>query len=255
MTSDQLAQSPVQTLPAGMLPPGLRVYAVGDIHGRFDLLQRIVDTITRDLEESPVERAVEIYLGDYIDRGPDSRRVVDWLIKSPPIAAERICLMGNHEDLLVNVLGDPAAMSNWLFNGGAETITSYLGGRASQHDLASSESLRAAFIEALPAAHRTFFSWLPRKAVFGGYLFVHAGVRPGRPLNAQDPNDLIWIRGPFLESNADFGKMVVHGHTPVSAPELKKNRINIDTGAVFSGRLTCVALEDDTRRFLQATER
>ena len=163
--------------------------------------------------------------------------------------------MGNHENLLLRALCDPSAMTNWLFNGGSETIMSYLTSGTRRSDLSTQETLREAFREALPATHLTFLSWLPRTAAFGGYFFVHAGVRPGRPLTKQDPEDLIWIRGAFLESAADFGKIVVHGHTPVSRPDVRENRINIDTGAVFSGCLTCVVLENGTRRFLQATER
>lgn len=237
---------------AGRLPDGLRVYAVGDIHGRFDLLQELAAKIAHDIAAAPVERTVEVYVGDYVDRGPDTRAVVEWLIATPPLGSERICLMGNHEDLLLRALADPSAMSNWLLNGGGETIASYLAGRNSP-DFLTSDSLRAAFAAALPASHRAFFASLPRTAILGGYLFVHAGLRPGILLQEQDADDLIWIREAFLESDADFGKIVVHGHTPVEAPDMRRNRINIDTGAVFSGRLTCVALEGKTRRFLQAT--
>ncbi len=243
-TGDEIAE--------GTLPNGLRVYAVGDIHGRFDLLQALAAMIERDLKKAPAARAIEIYLGDYVDRGPDTRGVVDWLIETPPIGEKRICLMGNHEDLLLQVLDDPSATLNWLFNGGGETILSYLGS-GQQPDFSSAESMRAAFLDVLPEKHRAFFSSLPRTAEFGGYLFVHAGVRPGRPLADQDPEDLIWIREPFLDSDEDFGKIVVHGHTPVAAPDVRANRINIDTGAVFRGNLTCLVLEDGARRFLQAS--
>jgi diadenosine tetraphosphatase ApaH/serine/threonine PP2A family protein phosphatase len=239
------------SVPAGALPDGLRIYAVGDIHGRFDLLQRLAAKIRRDIEEKPARRIVEIYLGDYVDRGPQSREVVEWLIKSPPLGHERICLLGNHEDLLVHALASPAAMSNWLFNGGGETILSYLS-EGEPPDFPTSESLRASFLASLPATHRNFFSWLPRMAAFGGYIFVHAGIRPGRSLKEQEPDDLIWIRGAFLDSSKDFGKIVVHGHTPVHTPDVRANRINIDTGAVFSGRLTCLVLEGTDQRFLQA---
>jgi diadenosine tetraphosphatase ApaH/serine/threonine PP2A family protein phosphatase len=236
----------------GTLPEGLRIYAVGDIHGRFDLLQALAAQIERDCKKAPVARAIEVYLGDYVDRGPDTRDVVEWLIETPPLGDKRICLMGNHEDLLLRALGDGSAMPNWLFNGGGQTIASYLRDGVRRADLETAGDFRAAFLDALPAKHRAFFASLPRTAVFGGYLFVHAGIQPGRALEDQDPEDLIWIREAFLDSEEDFGRIVVHGHTPVSAPDVRSNRINIDTGAVFSGRLTCVALEGKTRRFLQA---
>jgi diadenosine tetraphosphatase ApaH/serine/threonine PP2A family protein phosphatase len=239
----------------GTLPEGLRIYAVGDIHGRIDLLQELAATMRSDLKAFPAARAIEVYVGDYVDRGPGTRDVVEWLIATPPLGERRICLMGNHEDLLLRALDDASEMSNWLYNGGGETIVSYLSDGNPRREFPTNESLRAAFRDALPAAHCAFFSSLPRTAEFGGYLFVHAGVRPGRPLKDQDPEDLIWIRGPFLDSVVDFGKIVVHGHTPVTAPDIRSNRINIDTGAVFSGNLTCLVLEADKRRFLKASIR
>jgi serine/threonine protein phosphatase 1 len=237
--------------PAGELPDGLRLYVFGDIHGRFDLLERLSSKVRQDFERSRPPRAVEIYLGDYIDRGPDSRDVIEWLITSPPLAGERICLMGNHEDLLLSALNDLSEMPNWLFNGAAETIGSYLVEEGvAARDFASLEDIRLSFISAFPVSHREFISALRRKIIFGGYFFVHAGIRPGRPLDQQVPDDLIWIREPFLSSDADFGKLVVHGHTPVSRPDIRPNRINIDTGAVFSDCLTCLVLEGSSRRFL-----
>jgi serine/threonine protein phosphatase 1 len=201
-----------------------------------------------------VERAVEVYLGDYVDRGPETRDVVEWLISVPPLGRERVALMGNHEDMLLRALADPGAMSNWLFNGGSATVAAYIRRLRPRPDFSTAEEVRAAFAAALPETHRAFFASLPRTAAFGGYLFVHAGIRPGVPLEAQDPEDLIWIRDEFHRSDADFGRIVVHGHTPVAAPDVRRNRINIDTGAVFSGRLTCLALEGNSRRFLTAHE-
>ncbi len=236
--------------PPGVLPEGTRVYAVGDIHGRLDLLQELAGKIERDLASAPVDRVVELYVGDYIDRGPDSRGVVEWMMETPPLGNERICLMGNHEEMLLQALNISSGMTDWLFNGGDETIASYLVGRTERPDFPTFEALRQAFVAALPESHRKFFSSLPRMAEIGGYLFVHAGIRPGVPLDAQDPEDLIWIREPFLDSDADFGKVVVHGHSPVSAPEVRANRIGIDTGAAYGGRLTCLVLEGAGHRFL-----
>ncbi len=235
----------------GTLPDGLRIYAIGDIHGCFDLLQALTAMIERDMKEVPAARVVEVYVGDYVDRGPDTRDVVEWLIETPPLGKERACLMGNHEDMLLKALDDAAAMPNWLFNGGDQTTASYLRNGNGRPAFSTSRQLRAAFLDAFPAKHRAFLASLPRTATFGGYLFVHAGLRPGRALRDQNPEDLIWIRDGFLNSTADFGKIVVHGHTPVPAPDVRSNRINIDTGAVFSGHLTCVVLEGAARRFLQ----
>ncbi|MGH6922691.1 MAG: metallophosphoesterase family protein [Propylenella sp.] len=232
-----------------MLPDGLRIYAIGDLHGRFDLLETMADKIRDDLRASPpAERAVEIFIGDYIDRGPQSREVVEWLIETAPLGHERICLLGNHEDMLLEALADPSGLANWLFNGGDATLVSY-GVTALP---SSPPAMHAACVAAIPPRHRAFLSALPRTAEFGSYFFVHAGINPSRRLYDQDPQDLIWIRGPFHISNADFGRIVVHGHTPVVEPDIRTNRINIDTGAVFTGRLTCLVLEGAGRRLLEA---
>lgn len=237
---------------AASLPPGLRIYAIGDIHGRIDLLERLHDALARDLEVSRPPQSVEIFLGDYIDRGPRSRQVVEWLIGSPPAAAERICLMGNHEAMLLDALEDARDADLWLGNGGIQTMGSYSAGPGDGPSHGQLSAAWTAFQSALPETHRSFLRGLPRTAEFGDYLFVHAGIHPARGLADQDPHDLVWIREPFLSSRAAFGKIVVHGHTPVAAPEIRPNRINIDTGAVFTGRLTCLVLEGRTRRFMQA---
>ena len=235
----------------GTLPDGLRIYAIGDVHGRFDLLEALYGRIEEDLDAAPPQRSIEIILGDYIDRGPQSRDVLDWLLDAPPATDERICLLGNHEDMLLSALGEPAFLDQWLVNGGRATLDSYLPGRRSPA-MARTDELHAALVAALPARHRHFLAGLPRMRRFGSYAFVHAGLRPGRTLADQDPQDLVWIREPFLSSGADFGVVVVHGHTPSPEPEVRANRINIDTGAFFTGRLTALALDGERRRFLQA---
>lgn len=236
---------------AGFLPDGLRVYAIGDIHGRFDLLEALSIEIRRDLAGRRPERTVEIFLGDYIDRGPRSREVVEWLIDAPPLADERVCLMGNHEEMLLDAIAEPTFMGPWLHNGALSTIASY-GVAAPRFGTAASEArLRTAFLQAFPARHRGFIEALPRKTKLGSYVFVHAGLRPGCALEDQDPHDLVWIRDQFLHCDTDFGFVVVHGHTPMERPEVRRNRINVDTGAFFSGRLTCLVLEGATHRFLQ----
>lgn len=222
------------------LPDGLRVYAVGDIHGRYDLLQALAARIRADMVESRPRSSAEIYVGDYIDRGPQSREVVEWLLETPPLTERRICLRGNHEVMLLDALTDPVALHHWLRNGAGATLASY--------GLAASE------VRALPPKHLDFFENLELTASIGSYLFVHAGLRPGLALAAQDEEDLVWIREPFLSSEVDHGLIVVHGHTPVDAPDARPNRINIDTGAVFSGNLTCLVLEGTSRRFLTVSE-
>jgi len=236
---------------APALATGLRIYAIGDIHGRLDLLQQIAELIAADLAAAPAERSVEIFLGDYIDRGPQSCGVIDWLLDAPLLTHERICLMGNHEDMLLAALKGPEGVANWLYNGGDAALASYgmnvrpFAGRRDAPRLAG--DIRSV----IPDRHWSFFGGLRRMADFDPYLFVHAGIRPGCAIEEQDPQDLIWIRAPFLNSSADFGRIVVHGHTPAEAPELLPNRINIDTGAYFSGCLTALALEGDSCRLLQ----
>ena len=240
----------VAGLPRGTMPEGERVYAVGDIHGRLDLLNDIQREIAADLAANPAQHSVEVFLGDYVDRGPQSRQVVERLASPDCIADQRVCLMGNHEQMLLEAYSDPGAVEAWLMNGGIDTMRSYgAGARAAPM---TGRSVQMAFRSAFPAEHHDFLAGLPRMAVFGGYIFVHAGLRPGRPLVEQAADDLVWIREPFLSSTADFGAIVIHGHTPVSAPEIRPNRINIDTGAVFTGCLTCIVLEGQERRFLRA---
>lgn len=221
-----------------------RIYAIGDIHGRADLLDRAAESITRDLAARPAA-AVTVTLGDYVDRGPDSRGVIERLAANP-FPTPHIALKGNHEDLLLAFLNDPAVFAHWLRQGGRETLQSY------GIDASSLEAVAAAraFAEALPAHHLAFLKSLGMSLDAGRYFFCHAGIRPGVDFCAQLDHDLIWIRYEFLDSGADHGKIVVHGHTPVDAPEVKANRINIDTRAFASGRLTCVALEAQSHRFL-----
>ena len=195
---------------------------------------------------------IEIFLGDFIDRGPHSAGVVEWLTSDTSAADERICLLGNHEDMLLEVLYSAEAMPHWLGNGGLATLLSYNvvpPERLGEIDVIET---RNAFLSAFPPHHRDFMRSLRRLIDLPPYLFVHAGIRPGIPIERQDPHDLVWIRGPFLSFDADFGRIVVHGHTPVEIPDIRRNRVNIDTGAVFSGKLTCLVLEGEGMRLLQA---
>jgi serine/threonine protein phosphatase 1 len=226
---------------------------VGDIHGRLDLLETMLVLIARDAQarESTRHKTL-VFVGDYVDRGPDSRGVVERLIKDPLEGFDTHFLKGNHEAILLDFLEDPWRLDHWLMNGGDATMRSYgvdierLAGLG-----APPEIWRNTFADALPDTHLAFFRDLKLSVSFGDYLFVHAGVRPGVPLEAQSEADLIWIRAPFLDHGAPFGKIVVHGHTPERAPVTRPNRIGIDTGAVFTGRLTALKLQDGSRDFLQ----
>lgn len=230
-------------------PAGSRVYAVGDIHGRADLLAALHRMIGDDAAARPVSRRVVVYVGDYIDRGPDSRAVIDILLDAPLAGFASVHLLGNHEAFLLDFLDDSAVGPDWLFNGGAETLASY--GVESPWPFGDPpDRMQTELRRRLPARHLTFLRDLRLSHVEGDYLFVHAGVRPGVPLDRQARRDLLWIRGEFLDSDADLGKVVVHGHSIADEPEQRANRIGIDTGAYMTGRLTCLVLEGAERRFL-----
>ena len=235
------------------LPEGQILYAVGDIHGRLDLLAGLLGLIDLDAHASrPADRRTLVFLGDYVDRGPDSRGVVERLIAEEPQGFDVHFLKGNHEAMLLAFLGDASRLDHWRMNGGEETMRSYGVDTERFAQLgAPAHAWRQAFAEALPEAHLRFFRDLQLSVSFGDYLFVHAGLRPGVPLAAQSEADLIWIRGPFLSHADPFDKIVVHGHTPGAEPVTRPNRIGIDTGAVFTGRLTALRLEDGSRKFLQ----
>lgn len=235
------------------LPQGQLVYAVGDIHGRSDLLGRLLRRIEDDARQRRAEKRTLIFVGDYIDRGPNSREVVESLLTAPPPGFAVHFLKGNHEALLLGFLDDAWNLDAWLMNGGDATMSSYgvdVAGFARSE--ADPEAWRAAFAEALPATHLEFFKRLKLSVSLGDYLFVHAGVRPGVPLEAQTESDLVWIREPFLSWNEPFGRTVVHGHTPEAEPVIRPNRIGIDTGACFTDRLTALRLEGSARDFLQS---
>lgn len=234
--------------PAKAVPEGSRVYAVGDIHGRRDLLDELLDAVAADAAGSRATRRVVVFLGDYVDRGPDARAVVERLAAGPPPGFEWIALRGNHEEFMLSFLVDRSLGPAWMRNGGRETVSSYLGPRA---DLDDPAALQRALLAALPEHHRAFMNALPLTHEEGDYLFVHAGIRPGVGLHHQAAEDLLWIRSDFLASRANHGKVVVHGHSVELAPVVRANRIGIDTGAYATGHLTALVLEGRDRRFLR----
>lgn len=231
------------------VPEGIRIYAVGDVHGRADLLTQLFSRIDADLAVRPISRPIQVFLGDYIDRGPASQQVIGCLIERG-LLHETICLKGNHEVFLTEFLHDPAMMEEWLKFGGVQTLLSYGIAAARIIDPAERSRTANALIDALPRSHRHFLASLRSWFLCGDFLFVHAGIRPGIPLEEQEDEDLFWIRDDFLRCDSNFGMIVVHGHTPVERPEILPNRINIDTGAYATGRLTCLMIERDTVSFL-----
>ena len=236
---------------AARATPGARVYAIGDVHGRLDLLSRLVEAIEADAKTAPSGGCTLVMLGDYVDRGPESAGVVDWLLDYDNGTFPLVVLQGNHEDSLLRFLDDIRIGPAWLYYGGSATLRSY-GIAASRHEdePATLRRLQDALKARLPARHRDFLAALPASYVDGDYLFVHAGIRPGVQLAAQRRADLLWIRDEFLRSDADHSKIVVHGHTITPEPELCRNRIGLDTGAFATDRLTCVVLEAASQRFL-----
>ncbi len=233
------------------VPDGARVYAIGDIHGRADLLTELHDMIRADASDHAGLRKVLVYIGDYVDRGLQSKEVIDIVIDRPLAGFEVVPLKGNHEDLMLDFLEDTRNADIWLANGGKATLYSY--GVQSDGNVASDERLEAArklLLEKVPKRHLEFLNDLSPWHIEGDYLFVHAGIRPRVSLDDQDHREMLWIRDEFLSSNADHGKMVVHGHSISWEPEIKKNRIGIDTGAFASGVLTCLVLQQTERTFL-----
>jgi len=231
------------------VPEDRRIYAIGDIHGRADLLRRLHDTIAQDSARSGKRNTI-IYLGDYVDRGQESASVIDLILDAPP-CCEVVTLKGNHEELMLRFLDDLSAARGWLINGGDATLMSY--GVVPPSLYSGSpifEMAQERLVANLPARHRSFLEQLVLTHSVGDYLFVHAGIRPGIALADQRPEDLLWIRDKFLESDERFEKLVVHGHTIALNPVLRANRIGIDTGAYASDRLTCLVLDGASRRFI-----
>ncbi len=227
------------------LPEGVRVYAIGDVHGRADLLDRVFARIDAHIAAHPVARPVQVLVGDYVDRGPNSRGVLDRLIVRAR-SKEMVLLKGNHETFVQEFLRNPSSLQSWSQMGGLETLMSYGLTPSLNADAATQRELASALQAVMPKAHLKFLGGLPTSFSCGGFFFVHAGVRPRVPLEQQREEDLLWIRDDFLLYEEGFGKIVVHGHTPVREIDVRPNRINIDTGAYATGRLACLVIEDET---------
>jgi len=232
-----------------------RVYAVGDIHGRLDLLQTMLKQVKKDMKGFSGKTEL-VLLGDYVDRGPQSAKILDLLSASALPGDEAICLRGNHEDAMLGFANGDQSAKNWLHFGGVETLESY--GIPVSKFLASdadpTPELRKSMKKAIPKKHLQFLDALPFHHVNGDYLFVHAGVRPRVPLDGQDLRDMMWIREDFLSHTTPFERFIVHGHTITPEPDVQPNRIGIDPGAYKTGMLTCLVLEGTEQRFISARE-
>lgn len=232
-------------------PKAHRAYAIGDVHGRLDLLEDMLATITEDSRGRRPDRTTIIFLGDLIDRGPQSSEVVERLRTYRPDFAKLVFLMGNHEEVLLRIMaGETDILPDWLKFGGAECARSYGLDPVDLETCEPSAALRL-LRRAIPKEHLKFLSGFADTASFGKYLFVHAGIRPGVPLSNQAVQDLRWIRDPFLDDSSDHGRIVIHGHTISEKVDERSNRIGLDTGAYWTGVLTAVGLEENERWFLQ----
>ena len=222
---------------------GWRAYAVGDIHGRLDLLDQLLEKIEQDLERRPARKVLLVFVGDLIDRGPNSAQVIERLRTYDRPGVETVFILGNHEEVLLRVLrGEQDLMTKWRWFGGTECLQSYgvdTGKLAGLSDEEALEIVRSA----IPEKHVKFLETFDDSCRFGDYLFVHAGIRPGVEIDQQRQSDLRWIREPFLFDETDHGFVVVHGHTIRPEVEMRPNRIGIDTGAYRSGVLTALAIE------------
>ncbi|MEM7190178.1 MAG: metallophosphoesterase family protein [Pseudomonadota bacterium] len=222
-------------------PPGMRIYAIGDVHGCLGPLEAMHDAIEKDLELRPVDDWRLIHVGDYVDRGPESRSTLQYLVGLCATQPRAICLLGNHDEMFVHAMkGGGPRVQAWLTHGGVQTLESY-GFTRDGYERRLLDG--AGFDDAVPRAHLAFIQSLPRSVSFGDYFFVHAGIDPSRSLANQDPDEMIWIRDRFLNDERELEKVIIHGHTPVRSVDVQPNRVGIDTGLVFGRSLTCLVLE------------
>jgi serine/threonine protein phosphatase 1 len=231
-------------------PQDTAVYAIGDVHGCLDELLALESVVARDAEEVPGKKLI-VMLGDYVDRGPASAQVLDHLLAPPPPGFERICLTGNHEMVMLDYLDGRVDRAGWLGMGGGSTLLSYGVDQERLREIYRSDRKVDDVIRAVvPAAHIAFLRALPIMLETPDYLFVHAGIRPDLPLERQSDRDLVFIREEFYRRAHLLTRYVVHGHTPVTEARRDGMRVDIDTGAFFSGRLTALRLWRNKGRYL-----
>lgn len=245
------AQSDLPGDPLFSIPEGVRIAAIGDIHGCEDLLQRVHAAIDILDRSSPAQRSIEVVLGDMIDRGPNTRGVIDRLIARSQ-AKEVIILSGNHEAMMLRFLDHPDTLMHWLGNGGIETLRSYQITPRLPLDANGMAALANRLVADMPAEHILFLRGLRSYWSFHGLTFVHAGIRPGIAIERQARRDLLEIRAPFLNHVEPFGTFVVHGHTPNADVEIRHNRLNLDTGAFATGRLSAAVFEHGSLQIMRA---
>jgi serine/threonine protein phosphatase 1 len=240
------------SVPSG--PKKHRAYVIGDVHGCADLLDQLLSRIEAEIADFPQRKISVIFLGDIVDRGPDSARVIERLRTLSIPGASLHFVMGNHEEVMLRVInGDTDLLKSWLRFGGTETLRSY-GVDPRELRTLNGQDLSLRLKKAIPASHRQFVSGFADSISFGDYVFVHAGIRPGVGLSEQTQADLRWIREPFLEDTSDHGFVVVHGHTITNTVEVLPNRIGIDTGAFCTGTLTALAIEGRNRWLVQTSQ-
>ncbi|HKX91520.1 MAG TPA: metallophosphoesterase family protein [Sphingomicrobium sp.] len=231
-------------------PKGQRAYVVGDVHGRLDLLERLIERIHDDIDQRGPSKNLVVFLGDLIDRGPSSAQVVEFLRTYRRSGVSPVFLLGNHEEVVLRILGgETELISGWLRYGGAECLESY-GADPLLIRTADGQTALRTIRNAIPQSHVDFFRSFVDTCRFGDYLFVHAGIRPGVVLEQQRQSDLRWIREPFLLDETDHGFVVVHGHTISATVDERRNRIGIDTGAYRSDVLTALLIEGERRVYL-----
>ncbi len=236
-------------------PYNTRIYAIGDVHGHIKLLEKLYTRIDADLKNNPIDAYKIIFVGDYIDRGPDSAGCVEYLINLTVENSNVICLKGNHEDKLESFLFDPVTVGASFFTwGGEECAASYGVDMSNYHGTNDDHVQKAAELsEKIPAHHKQFFASLKMTVTLGDYMFTHAGVRPGVPLSQQSDRDLLWIRSEFISHSKPFEKVIVHGHTPAYPMDILPNRINVDTHAYHTGVLSCIVLEGTDYRIIESS--
>lgn len=238
--------------PRASVPNGERVYAIGDVHGRRDLFEALIDAVERDDAEAGSARTTVVLLGDLVDRGPDSAGVVELAMLWRSRRKVEL-LIGNHEEMFIDSFEDEGVLRHFLRHGGRQTVLSY-GVPRDVYDAASLGELQVLMARAVPHAHRAFLGGARDHVVIGDYLFVHAGIAPEIPLEQQKPHHLRWIREPFLDYDSPHEHYVIHGHTITEDVDLRSNRLGIDTGAYRTGRLTALVLEGESRRLIQAVD-
>ncbi len=232
------------------IPAGLRAYAIGDIHGRADLLEKLLATIKADVRENSQAEPQVIFLGDYVDRGMESKKVIDLVLDFDFNGGTKVYLKGNHEAMMLDFLSNPATGPFWFNNGGLATLLSYgvkLNRGAARESVGDAHTV---LLEAIPPRQLEFFKGLALNYTLGDYFFVHAGVDPEKPLAKQSEETMLWIRDEFLESKKPLEKTVVHGHSVVWDPVVSENHISVDTGAYATGKLTSAVLEGEGVRFI-----